>query len=671
MAYDLPTNTQAPEAIPTGPPPGMTSSMPASRALPVPPTGYVPGPTAPIRHAYEDSALYKISNTLSMFDPHGGGLPAGLRIKIAQQNADMQLDENKRAWDNYYANVEATRGHLQTQNRNAQMAALKLYPFMKAQMSMETDPDKRKALADHWGTTLESLSPGSGTFAKYAHDNLATVLSGDDLLSDPKSGPKAQQMVQLMGYENWIMSKEHEKLAETTNHDRVSTGQLYFPAQHTAKLAGVRSGGSRMPEDTFRTELQTAMRTQGERETSVQAAMEYLGTPAGQNHMYGLGVSVDAFEAKRDMKPITGNPMNAEKFKRFKVNEFQIAHADELGLNDEDVQGLKDENQTLLTIKAKDSSPSQNPGSIAGMTMLDLSQGKYKTSEDMLAKTKPGSVERSQGLEWAHKSNVAQQNASAQAQLGKQMSTPVDMSKVDMYSRKDIRAGKVSKLSVPMSEREKRTNADMIELDPKIVASLTKLKIAKEQGNAEMFDLAGKSFKGTTATDLSAQWTKWKALDFGGPAGALIASDPKNSDLVAYHDTFTAWAGKDARALGDEVGTMTDADRLVWKDTFPKPVDTPAIQKQKRAIFNRMIDLIYDINARVATGEDAATVMNDKKVVDRKNGIFGSAKAIVGKQEPKTEVRSLAEEPSTAEASTATRGESLLDTMRKEAKGKP
>lgn len=667
MAYELPTNTQAPEALPTaapsGTPPGMSSSVPVNRALPQPPPGYVPGPTAPIRHAYEDSGLYKVLNTLSMFDPHGGGLPAGLRIKVAQQNADMQLEENKRAWDSYYLNIEATRGHLQTQNRAAQMSALKLYPFMKAQMSMETDPDKRKALADHWGTTLESLSPGSGKFAQYAHDNLATVLSGDDLLSDPKSGPKAQQMVQLMGYENWIMSKEHEKLAETTNHDRVSTGQLYFPAPQTAKLAAVRSGGSRMPEDTFRTELQTAMRTQGERETSVQAAMEYLGTPAGQNHMYGLGVSVDAFEAKRDMKPLTGNPMNAEKFKRFKVNEFQIAHADELGLDEEDVQGLKDENQTLLTIKAKESSPSQNPGSIAGMTMLDLSKGKYQTSEEMLKKTKDGSPERTQGLEWAYKANQAQQNAGPQAQLNKQMGTPVDMSKVDMYSRKDIRAGKVSKLSVPMSEREKRTNADMIELDPKIVTSLTKLSIAKEQGNTEMFDLAAKSFKGKSPAELSAQWGKWKALDIGGPAAAVIASDPKNSDLVAYHDTYTAWAGKDARALGDEVGTMTDADRLVWKDTFPKPVDTPAIQKQKRAIFNRMIDLIYDINARVATGEDAQTVMSDKKIVDRKNGIFGSARSLVNKPEERSTVQSMAE-PSTAEAA-STRGESLLERMRK------
>jgi hypothetical protein len=603
------------------------------KVFPAPPSGYVPGPTAPAKSYLDElSPFQRMADRFAYADT--GQLPLGLRIRLAEQEADIQRQNQKLATDNYYQSNQTYRDLSKKQNQDAGIEFHKMFPMWKAQISsmVGLSPEEQQTYVDSLKPLAESLLPGGAKQLEFFHKNQSRVYALDALAShpDPTISQGVQKLIGTMDYAKAMQSKEHAAFAVQASRDWLTKTVGHFDLP-----MGIKRSTGKMEEAEFRELVKTQAYKDGMRPVEVATMMAHLDTPEGEQQMAGgLRIQTDASLQKKDLKEKPADLIALRKNERFTKNEELLAFAESHPgtIDPAKVNTAKEQNAIALGDVNKQSNVGINPNNRVEQRLRDLT-GKNITSNDIL--NMPDGPEKTKLIEKLHQASVQQDEYVTKARNEGLLGMPVDMSKVDMYDRRTLQKGTISKLSVPMSEREKRTNPNLVELEPKFLGGLSKLLIAKDQGNEEMFDLADKAFPAKDAQGLAVQWAKWKALELGGPAAISVTANKANDSLVAYHDTFTAWAGKDARALGDEVGTMTDADRLVWKDTFPKPTDTPSIRKQKRAIFNRMIDLIYDVNVRVATGEQPEAVFVDKAFVSKKAGIFGSARQVVAEAQGK------------------------------------
>jgi hypothetical protein len=551
---------------------------------------------------------------------------------MAEQANDLEQSRNKLAWDNFYKSNQLAQSTIEQHNASMMTHGLNMLPQFKELVRSIADPVQRTQMTDHLGKVVDSYAPGLSKVLKLMNTKPNQILGLDMLLAHPIYGPAFQELAATNSYENLADNPNVIKLVELVGRDTIPLIYSRFTNEEKTLAAS-----GKMTQRQFEKAFDVAVADESfgpVKPLNVAFAKSTLHTEYGEDVMLGMGIRTDASMRKQANKAKPEGEVDLQKqLRNEKITEAQSVVSDTTGkYSAEHVKKAKDELQVFAGLEQKQSNVGINPNNRVEQRLRDLT-GKNITTNDIL--DMPAGPEKTKLIEKLHQASVQQDEYVTKARNEGLLGMPVDMSKVDMYDRRTLQKGTISKLSVPMSEREKRTNPNLVELEPKFLGGLSKLLIAKDQGNKEMFDLADQAFPAKDAQGLAGQWAKWKALELGGLAAIAVTDDKANDSLVAYHDTFTAWAGKDARALGDEVGTMTDADRLVWKDTFPKPTDTPSIRKQKRAIFNRMIDLIYDVNVRVATGEQPEAVFVDKAFVSKKAGIFGSARQVVAESQGK------------------------------------
>jgi hypothetical protein len=639
-------------------------------ALPAPPPGYQPGILAPVKRDYEDSTLYKIGSVLASF---GESVPVNLKIRMAQQQADLELSKDKLAWDNYYKNNELARELSQKQNREASEQFVSLLPKMKAELSsMYGAPaeDQEKYLG-HLARIADSLQPGGGDLLRFFHKNQSTVLAGDAILSHPDESisGKARESVARMGYANWLQTKEHEQLANQANNDWVTTATYTLPKPIQDKLVA-----QSMPESDYRQALKIAGMQKGMRPVEIGSMMAHLDTPLGQAQMTGLGVDVDAIKVAQQKKHRELSAIDRGKNEDYQKQQDILADAalpeNKNKYTESYLSAVRDKVAQYNGTMARETNPGQNPNTPFNRALDIETNGRVKSMDDIALLPK---TEQEKFYAVAKKVQADTRSASADAQAAAQMNKPHDLMKDPVYTLKD---GKVVLTDTPMSEGAYRQRPKgMFTMTPEQKTRMGDLEYA-EQAGLDLFDKADKAYKKVPPNQRVA-------------AEAILGSDSKIVDLLltnrvkkAYPDMAdyvaqrTSASGRYAKALGGQVGVLTDQDVIRVERMFAVASDTDFVRKLKRKSYERLLALNKKaltaalagnegtLNAGQVTPEQLRALKDQYK--NEVNGILGSVEGEVAKAGKTGSSANPALEKSTQEAvDKRERGESLLEKMRK------
>lgn len=663
-----------------GVPPGLQtpSTLGISRrdtnALPSPPPGYTPGPLAPVRHEYEDSLLYKVGTILSSY---GETVPTNLKIRLAQQEADLEQDKHKLAWDNYYQNNEMVRSTLAKHNRDAQQDFLNVFPNIKAQISSIADPVQRKKLADHWAMTAEAMAPGSGALVNFFHENQSAVYSADAMLSDPDTSisQPALEMVKRMGYENAVQSKEWLALSHIQNRDRVNSIAARMPLSARQALAD-----GKMDENEFRQIFKATMLESQLRPVTMAAAQAFLDTPQGQGIMVGLGVETNDLKTAKAKKEkpddLAGQLKNEDVKKTKRLLDF--ADANPGVLPEQVVKDARLRMDRHLGLEAKGKEPGDfSKNNPLAAFLMSVSKSEFSDPHEMMANQVPGSAEHTRRQKFLDAALIKQAEARPLAGNEAKLEMLKDLTKEPVFRFKN---GRLERVKGELSERDYRSSNDLITMSESQRSKISDLRRDEGTGLA-LFDDAVKAFKAKDVSgrigELAAENAVNGFLNKVPGAEALAAS--KYPDVYNYISRKDAALGRYAKSLGGEAGVLTDQDIARVQRMFPTASDTTKTRAAKRHAFQQIIDLnreaIFSLLAtKKGTDEDGLVTITDLDSVrdqykDRVNGILGSVEDLANRD--KAELRtgesgakSLAE-PSAGSSSTH-RGESLLEKMKKE-----
>lgn len=661
--------------VETGPPPGFNGGVTLPQissemrsALPEPPAGYKPGPLAPVRHEYEDSPLFKIGSVLASY---GESVPVNLKIKLAQQESDLKLNENKLAWDNYYKNNEMVRSTLQQHSRAAMMDFLTVFPNIKAQISATVDPKQQQQLAEHWANSAEAMYPGGGKLVKFFHKNQSSVYSADAMLSDPDetvAGP-AREIVKRMGYENAIQSKEWIQLSHIQNRDRVNSVAARMPLEVRQKLSA-----GKMDENEFRTIFKQTMLEHGQRPVTMAAAQAFLDTPQGQAQMVGLGVNTNeimvAQEKKKKDAGLSGRLKEEDLVNTNAILEFDKTHPNVLP--EQTVADARLRMDRHLGLAAKESSPGQfSENNSLSPFLLSASAGKFKDPDAMLGGAAPGSSEYTKRLGYLNEAIRLRSESNPMGSNAAKLDMLHDSNANPVYTMKD---GKIVRQTGPLTEGQYRSMSNGFTMSSAQKEHLSKIDAA-EIGGLQLLKQAENVYKGKTTTERAAEVLAENVLTSGpnlftDQARAIAAS--KYPELAAYVARRDAVLGTYAKGLGGEAGVLTDQDIARVKKLFSGAYDTKGTRAAKLKAFQQIINLNRKALANTLTtnqGTDNEGQVSPSQWLDLQaqhsstvNGILGSVEDIVRKAEPKeSTVKSLAE----PQTQTGSRGESLLEKMRK------
>ncbi len=675
MAYDLPegSNTQAPEALPTQlpqptphaeAPQGFALSPEMDRVLPRPPAGYEPSAMAPIRHDYEDSTLFKIGTTLQSFSKDA--IPAQLKIKAAQAEADLAIDKRKLEWNNYYKSNEVARELSQQQNRDASATFLKLLPPMKAELySMIGQPpeDTAKALA-HMKLIANSLHPGGGDLVDYFHKNMSTVYAMDAIASHPdkKISGQVLPLINSMGYDNAVKSPQWATVANQVNTDWVSEAVRSFPPDLKAKIYG--TDPKRMNEMEFRDALNTYGIMMGKRDVEVKSMVTHLSTVNGQRQLAGMNVDTDqaalAHQIKQKEMGLKEKLSDEDLSNTKAVLDFDKAHPGSLP-----AQFVSDARLNFgrhIGTVAKEASPGQFSENNPLSTYIMLaSKQKYKDPDTLFAGVVPGSKDSADRLAILAEAHRLKAEANPMGQMQAQMAKPGDTS--NYFVASDLRMGKLTPARGQVVEGDLRDSSKYIKVTPDQKKELR--DIESTSGSADqIFDTAAKAYgKGGNAY-LVAQAESTLQWDPSNPASqaAIVLAKKNYPDLAEYVSRREATLGKFARSVSGEVGVLTDQDVGRVRNLFPTAGDTPQIMKAKRKALSNLIALNRKFAHQVLAGDmtpgEVDVLKNSKEYRDASQGILGSV-------DPKATASQRLEEQTQEAGDKRNRGNSLLDSMKK------
>jgi hypothetical protein len=598
-------------------------------ATPTAPPGYQPGPTAPVSFEYEKNPLFKLGNILGSI---GEDMPIAFKLRAAQMEAKQKADTNKLALDNYYKTNAVVRETARQHNRDMMFKTLEMLPNIIGRLDAISDPKDLETMAGVYSDILESGVPGLGKVAKMMVDphSKSRILGFNSLMASPTLGAQARELSNNRGVPELMQDPQFHALIDLQGRDTISTIVSRIKHEDMIKI-----GKGEVSQPEFEKLYNEAIMDESFKLQPIDVAFakSALHTPYGEEVMAGLHIPTNKMAVAQGKKTGTGNPMNALKYKEFQQNQFKIEHAEELGLGGDEVATLKSHNDRLLSYTAAQSMPGESKTSLHSSALFDLSGGLYQTKQDILDKTPEGSPARKQGLAWAEQATEVQKTASAQSQLGARMQEPAkpeDLS--NMFSGKALLSGHSLEPVAPQSTMQLRTNPDNIKVTPDEQIKYGNIIKSKAAGK-DLFDMAQALFTAKSGPEMLKQQSQWAMFgsELTAGAGALI-----NPSMKTYNDVLEAWAGNNAKALGGEVGVLTNVDINRWVRTFPGGSDTPTTIAAKRKIFNQMTDLVRATQEQILAGRlsvtrDAAGNITNKDIRQKIEGLLGSAEGLASK----------------------------------------
>ena len=678
-------NTAAPTE-PT-PVPGLNSqglTPTQARAFPEIPPEYTPGVDAPVKHAYEDSLLYKIS---SVFASYGESIPSQLKVKLAQQQVDMNKQKQQMAMSNFYTNNEVTKSALAAHNRDAINQAMELLPNYKARLAtVRPGSDEHSLILNNQADVLESLMPGGGKVMRHIAQNLPNVFAMDVFLRDPQKGQEFQKIVDRMGYANAIQTKEWMNLGHIAVTDWTSTMTGMLDTDMVKRIQKAKeSGTSDVTEDEYKDAMMKGAIDNNMDPGQRQAVMAYLDSDMGQRFMANKNIKLGAAAVAHQMKEKPGSGVTLQgllKEEDLKQTYLLLQNAKEHpGLVPESVvEAAKNRLDQHLGLAAKTAAGGQfSENNPLTPFLLQASNYRFKDPTTMMEGIDPNSKE---GLKRQAILNTAITNMKAagpDASMNAKLEAPHDMVGAPVY-RMD-KSGKPYRVSGNMTEREYREGAGMFTMTMDQRKQMQDLDAMEARGN-ELFKMADKTYKAKDKTSraLEVGAERVASADPNGLVdvlGTLVGVKQAYPGIAEYVSQRDSALGRFAKALGGEAGVLTDQDIARVKKMFNTASDTPEIRKAKYEAYKQLININrMAITSLLTSDRSYGEVSPDQlrqiapQYRDKIEGILGSVEDRVNKNQEssvptKPAAQSLAE-PAGQSTSKPNRGQSLLEKMRSE-----
>jgi hypothetical protein len=661
MPFDLPSEQQNIDLhlgkTPSGP--DVANTLPTGYSgetfgTPTVPSTYQPETLkAPaLYYPGKDAATYQAPFSISnVFEALGGAVMTNLqmpavKLRIAQQEIQLRESQDQQAWQNLYRANAVAEQNMRVQNQNMMEHGIEMSARAKDDI-YNAPPEKKELVTTFWKKYLDSAAPGFGDVATFFRANQGhTYLFDAFLQSGTSEATATQELVAQNGYPQTLQQDTTKVQMQIYGHDLLQQSIGNLDDKHMKMLQE-----GKLTQEELLIQIPGIALRKNWSPVEMRAAQATIMDPNFENGIAGLGVITNIAKATLQKKPGTGNPMNAVKAAEFTRNQFKIDHATELDLSQNEIDKLQNRNDILEQIERPLGNPGQSRSDVRANTLSDLSSGQYQTDADITNKTKPGSPERLQARAWAKQATEAKKTASAQASLGARMQEPAPLEKLtNTFSAKALFKDHVLEGVGPQSTLTLRTNTDNFTASPDEQVKYSNIIKSKAAGKS-LFDMASRVFTATSSAGLTMQTAKMGALNSQLTAPFVTVTNP---ELATYHDILEAWAGNNAKALGGEVGVLTNVDIDRWVRTFPKGGDTPAVIKMKHKIFDQMTDLVRNTQEGILAGRlkpirDENGYITDKAIRQKIEGLLGSAEGLT-KSESKTE------QP-------ADRGQSLLERM--------
>ena len=622
-------------------PPGMLSKI-GNQA----PAGYEPGYSAPARREYEDSFTFKLGSALASW---GEQMPVNMKLRLAQDHADIEQSRNQLAWANYHQVQETSRRVAQEHNQNMMFKMFEAAPSIKGRIASITDPAERQVAADWYEKWADSLSPGSGKVFKHMGKSPSTIMGMDRLLKSQTPGGKAaRELTNTLGYENVATNPILNKLVEQQSKDLIPIVVSRFTDAETKQLIA-----GKMDQTTFRKAFHTAAMDEsfGSDPLDIAYAQNVIEEPHAQGTMAAMGVQLDssAIKMQQKEKPAGEETLSGIKAKEYHKlkNRVALAEQDPDAFAPAHVADMKKQMGILLGTESKDQG--SNPNNMVNQRLQIISKGKVADVES-IASMPPGK-DKEQAYAWAVQARKEQDQASGMGSLSAKMATPGDTSNY-IHADKLLATGHAIPVRENVTEGELRTNKNFLKVTPEQKKELRELNVSIES-TKQIFESAEEAFKGDSskmglsAAEL-AMTSEESALTIG-PKLLAKQSYPKLAEYVARRESTL---GKFARSVSGEVGVLTDQDVGRIRNMFPTATDTKSIRRSKEKSINALIELNRKFSVEVLAGDlspdEVDTLKRSDKYKNAAQGILGSAEGV-----------------SKPETVNTVRGESLLEKMRK------
>ena len=622
-------------------PPGMLSKI-GNQA----PAGYEPGYSAPARREYEDSFMFKVGSALASW---GEQMPVNMKLRMAQDHADIEQSRNQLAWANYHQVQETSRRVAQEHNQNMMFKMFEAAPSIKGRIASIKDPAERQVAADWYEKWADSLSPGSGKVFKHMGKSPSTIMGMDRLLKSTTPGGKAaRELTNTLGYENVATNPILNKLVEQQSKDLIPIVVSRFTDEETKQLIA-----GKMDQTAFRKAFHTAAMDEsfGSDPLDIAYAQNVIEEPHAQGTMAAMGVQLDSSAIKMQQKEKpegeeTLSGIKAKEYHKLK-NRVALAEQDPDAFAPAHVADMKKQMGILLGTESKDQG--SNPNNMVNQRLQIISKGKVADVES-IASMPPGK-DKEQAYAWATQARKEQDQASGMGSLTAKMATPGDTSNY-ILADKLLATGHAIPVRENVTEGELRTNKNFLKVTPEQKKELRELNVSIES-TKQIFESAEEAFKGDSskmglsAAEL-AMTSEESALTLG-PKLLAKQSYPKLAEYVARRESTL---GKFARSVSGEVGVLTDQDVGRIRNMFPTATDTKTIRKSKEKSIHALIELNRKFAVEVLAGDlspdEVDTLKRSDKYKNAAQGILGSAEGV-----------------SKVETVNTVRSESLLEKMRK------
>lgn len=610
-------------AYPQGGAPGNTEVMKKA------PAGYEPGYTAPARRQYEDSFTFKLGAALASW---GEDMPVQMKLRLAQDQADIAKSKDQLAWANYHQTANLARVSAQEHNQNMMFKMFEIAPSIKGHLSA-LPPEERTKAAEWYSKYADSVSPGFGkvwtTFGKSPH----VVLGMDKLLKSPgNAGKSFRQLVETRGYENVVADPVLHELIDTQSRD-------VFPLVHSRFTKDEKDAliKGEMNETQFRTAFMTASQDESFKNDpqDLAYAQHVLNAPWAQGMMANYGVKLDSTALKQQAKE---KPTGEETLSGIKAKEYNklkdrvaLAEKDPEAFSAKQTADMKKQMAILLGTESKDQGENPNNMVAQRFTEKALSVGiNAKSLEDIEAM--PAGAKKQQALGLWREARKEQDQASPMGSLAAKMATPGDTSQYVVADELKTH-GRIIPVRESVSEGELRTNKKYLKTSPEQRKEIREFNVIAESAQ-QIFKAAGEAFDpahsamGMAAAELAIGASDDNILAVG-PKLAAKKAYPKLADYMARRE---ATLGKFARAISGEVGVLTEQDAGRVRNIFPNATDVTSTRKSKERAFRALLELNKRFAAEVLAGEmspdEADILRRSPKYTDSANGILGSAEGV-------------------------------------------
>lgn len=656
------------------------SSFPISNAVKSAPpkdelAAYMPGKSSEVGMQIEGSFMDKVSSFLIGAGTKPGEINVNERLRLAQ-HAALRDEARLRIAAAHQTDTHATIAKsIEVANRRAITDGHAFFQNVQGRMQQMT-PEERKVSAPIYKKLLGHFNTEFSELPDLMAQDLGNVLGLGSLINDPELKEDLTRISSGRPYAEVLKDPVIQRRVRM--HGRETLGKIFTRIPDKA-LQELQAG--KHDQGAFEKIFETAMRDESLNGAKpidhAFAQTALLESDYGEEMMVGLGVKTNKLEqakAKKEKDSGLAGQLKDEDLKHTKsILDFNETHPNMLPA--QVVSEAKLRFDRHISVAAKEASPGQfSENNPLSPFLLSASKGKYKDPDTLLQGVQPGTAEYSNRLAMLDGAIAKRAESNPLGQNVAKLSMTHDSVAHPVYTMKK---GRIERVDEPLTESAFRSMKGGFAMSPAQIEHSNKLDAA-EIGGLQLFDQSAKAYKGKTKVERAKEVLAENVLTsapgfFTDQARALAAE--QYPEIAAYTARRDSVLGTYSKGLGGESGVLTDQDIARVRKLFDGAYDTPDTKKSKAKAFKQIIDLnrtslVNILSSNKGTPSEGEALAGQWQAARAQhaatvNGILGSVEDKVRRTRQEDSASSLAEPAPGTTPAQGSRGESLLEKMRK------